>query len=172
MWTAEYFPFKNPKSFASSGGLGTMGYGLGAAIGAKVGNPDKTVVNIAGDGSFYMNMAELSTLAKYNMPVIELVFNNTVLGMVRQWQRLFYNCHFSQTTLEKPTDFEMLAKAFGLEHVDISKKSEVREKLEYAVTCGKPVLINCHIDKDINVLPMVPAGASVAEPILEIQVDC
>lgn len=101
MWTAEYFPFKNPKSFASSGGLGTMGYGLGAAIGAKVGNPDKTVVNIAGDGSFYMNMAELSTLAKYNMPVIELVFNNTVLGMVRQWQRLFYNCHFSQTTLEK-----------------------------------------------------------------------
>lgn len=172
MWTAEYFPFKNPKSFASSGGLGTMGYGLGAAIGAKVGNPDKTVVNIAGDGSFYMNMAELSTLAKYNMPVIELVFNNTVLGMVRQWQRLFYNCHFSQTTLEKPTDFEMLAKAFGLEPVDISKKSEVREKLEYAVTCGKPVLINCHIDKDINVLPMVPAGASVAEPILEIQVDC
>lgn len=171
MWAAEYFPFKNPKSFASSGGLGTMGYGLGAAIGAKVGNPDKTVVNIAGDGSFYMNMTELSTLAKYNMPVIELVFNNTVLGMVRQWQRLFYNCHFSQTTLEKPTDFEMLAKAFGIEPVTISKKSEVREKLEYAVSCGKPVLINCLIDKDINVLPMVPAGASVAEPILEISVE-
>lgn len=171
MWAAEYFPFKNPKSFASSGGLGTMGYGLGAAIGAKVGNPDKTVVNIAGDGSFYMNMTELSTLAKYNMPVIELVFNNTVLGMVRQWQRLFYNCHFSQTTLEKPTDFEMLAKAFGIEPVTISKKSEVREKLSYAVSCGKPVLINCLIDKDINVLPMVPAGASVAEPILEISVE-
>lgn len=172
MWAAEYFPFKNPKSLATSGGLGTMGYGLGAAIGAKTGNPDKTVVNIAGDGSFYMNMTELSTLAKYQMPVIELVFNNTVLGMVRQWQRLFYNCHFSQTTLEKPTDFEMLAKAFGIEAVTITKKSEVREKLEYAVKCGKPVLINCIIDKDVNVLPMVPAGASVAEPILEIAVDC
>ena len=172
MWAAEYFPFKNPKSFATSGGLGTMGYGLGAAIGSKVGNPDKTVVNIAGDGSFYMNMTELSTLAKYQMPVIELVFNNSVLGMVRQWQRLFYNCHFSQTTLEKPTDFEMLAKAFGIEAVTITKKSEVREKLEYAVSCGKPVLINCIIDKDVNVLPMVPAGASVAEPILEIAVDC
>ena len=149
-----------------------MGYGLGAAIGAKVGNPDKTVVNIAGDGSFYMNMTELSTLSKYQMPVIELVFNNTVLGMVRQWQRLFYNCHFSQTTLEKSTDFELLAKAFGIEPVTITKKSEVREKLEHAVSCGKPVLINCIIDKDINVLPMVPAGASVAEPILEIAVDC
>ena len=117
-------------------------------------------------------MTELSTLSKYQMPVIELVFNNTVLGMVRQWQRLFYNCHFSQTTLEKSTDFELLAKAFGIEPVTITKKSEVREKLEHAVSCGKPVLINCHIDKDINVLPMVPAGASVAEPILEIQVDC
>lgn len=171
MWTAEFFPFKNPKSFATSGGLGTMGYGFGAAIGAKVGNPDKTVINIAGDGSFYMNMSELSTLAKYQIPVVELVFNNSVLGMVRQWQRLFYNCHFSQTTLEKPTDFEMLAKAFGIEAVTISKKSEIREKLEYAVKCGKPVLVNCIIDKDVNVLPMVPAGASVAEPILEISID-
>lgn len=171
MWTAEFFPFKNPKSFATSGGLGTMGYGFGAAIGSKVGNPDKTVVNIAGDGSFYMNMSELSTLAKYQIPVIELVFNNSVLGMVRQWQRLFYNCHFSQTTLEKPTDFEMLAKAFGIEAVTISKKSEIREKLEYAVNCKKPVLVNCIIDKDVNVLPMVPAGASVAEPILDISIE-
>ncbi len=171
MWAAEYYPFKNTRSFATSGGLGTMGYGLGAAIGAKVGNPDKTVVNIAGDGSFYMNVCELSTLAKYQLPVIELVFNNSVLGMVRQWQRLFYNGHFSQTTLEKPTDFEMLAKAFGIEAVTITKKSEVKEKLEYAVSCGKPVLINCIINKDVNVLPMVPAGASVAEPILEIKVE-
>ncbi len=172
MWTAEYYPFTSPKSMATSGGLGTMGYGLGAAIGAKCGNPGKTVVNIAGDGSFYMNMCELSTLAKYNIPVIELIFNNSVLGMVRQWQRLFYNCHFSQTTLEKPTDFETLAKGFGIEAVTITKKSEVREKLEMAVKCGRPVLVNCVIDKDINVLPMVPAGASVAEPILEIAVDC
>ena len=92
--------------------------------------------------------------------------------MVRQWQRLFYNCHFSQTTLDKPTDLEALARAFGIEAVTISKKSEVREKLEAAVSCGRPVLVNCVIDKDINVLPMVPAGASVAEPILEITVDC
>lgn len=172
MWTAEYYPFKQPRSLATSGGLGTMGYGLGAAIGAKVGNPDKSVVNIAGDGSFYMNMCELSTLAKYNLPVVELIFNNSVLGMVRQWQRLFYDCRFSQTTLEKQTNLEMLARAFGLEAVTISKKSEVKEKLTYALTCGRPVLVNCIIDKDVNVLPMVPAGASVAEPILEINIDC
>lgn len=170
MWTAEFYSFKSERSFASSGGLGTMGYGLGAAIGSKVGNPDRTVVNIAGDGSFYMNMSELSTLAKYQLPVIELVFNNSVLGMVRQWQRLFYNCHFSQTTLEKPTDFDMLAKAFGIEGITVTKKSEVKPALEKAIALNKPVLINCVIDKDINVLPMVPAGASVAEPILDIRI--
>ena len=171
MWAAEFFPFRNKRQLATSGGLGTMGYGFGAAVGAKVGNPGKTVVNIAGDGSFYMNLCELSTLAKYDMPVIELVFNNTVLGMVRQWQRLFYNAHFSQTTLEKATDLDMLGKAFGVETVTIKKKSEVKEKLSQALSCGRPVLINCEIDKDINVLPMVPAGASVAEPILELKVD-
>ncbi|MBQ5312320.1 MAG: biosynthetic-type acetolactate synthase large subunit [Oscillospiraceae bacterium] len=171
MWTAEFFPFRNKRQLATSGGLGTMGYGFGAAVGAKVGNPGSTVVNISGDGSFYMNLGELSTLAKYDMPVIELVFNNTVLGMVRQWQRLFYNAHFSQTTLEKATDFEMLGKAFGVEAVTITRKSEVREKLSHALSCGRPVLINCVIDKDINVLPMVPAGASVAEPILELKAD-
>lgn len=168
MWTAEFYNFKTPRSFASSGGLGTMGYGLGAAIGSKVGNPDKTVVNIAGDGSFYMNMNELTTLAKYNLPVIELVFNNTVLGMVRQWQKLFYNNKFSQTTLEKPTDFELLGKALGVTTYTIKTKSEVRPVLEKALAANAPVLINCLIDKDINVLPMVPAGASIAEPILEI----
>ena len=171
MWTAEFYNFKLPRSFASSGGLGTMGYGLGAAIGCKVGNAERTVVNIAGDGSFYMNMNELTTLAKYQLPVIELVFNNSVLGMVRQWQRLFYNCHFSQTTLEKPTDFELLAKAVGIEAFTIRKKSDVRDALSKAISLNKPVLINCIIDKDINVLPMVPAGASVAEPILEIEIN-
>lgn len=171
MWAAQFYDFKSERSFASSGGLGTMGYGLGAAIGSKVGNPDRTVVNIAGDGSFYMNLSELSTLAKYRLPVIELVFNNSVLGMVRQWQRLFYNCHFSQTTLEKPTDFDMLAKAFGIEGITITKKSEVRPALERAVALGAPVLINCVIDKDINVLPMVPAGASVAEPMMSIEIE-
>ncbi len=169
MWTAEFYKFRNPRSFASSGGLGTMGYGLGSAIGCKVGNPDKVVVNCAGDGSFYMNMNELTTLAKYQLPVIELVFNNSVLGMVRQWQKLFYNNHFSQTTLEKPTDFELLAKAIGIEALTIKKKSDIRPVLEKAISLNKPVLINCIIDKDINVLPMVPAGASIAEPILEIK---
>lgn len=168
MWAAQFYDFKKEKSFASSGGLGTMGYGLGAAIGSKVGNPNRTVVNIAGDGSFYMNMSELSTLAKYNLPVIELVLNNSVLGMVRQWQKLFYHERFSQTTLEKPTDFDMLAKAFGIEGFTITKKSEVVPTLEKALSLNRPVLINCVIDKDINVLPMVPAGASVAEPILKI----
>ena len=171
MWTAEFYPFKDPHTLATSGGLGTMGYGLGAAIGAKMARPDKTVVNIAGDGSFYMNMAELTTLSKYDIPVIELVFNNTVLGMVRQWQRLFYGGRYSQTNVEKPTDFEKLGEAFGIETITISKKSEVLEKLDHAVSCGRPVLINVLIDKDINVLPMVPAGASVAEPMLEIKVN-
>lgn len=169
MWTAEFFNFSKPNSIATSGGLGTMGYGLGAAIGSKVGNPDKYVINIAGDGSFYMNMNELTTLAKYDLPVIELVFNNSVLGMVRQWQKLFYNNKFSQTTLEKATNFEMLGKALGVEAHTISKKEEVRPTLEKALALGHPVLINCLIDKDINVLPMVPAGASIAEPILEIK---
>ena len=169
MWAAQFYDFKGKHNFATSGGLGTMGYGLGAAIGCKVGNPGKTVVNIAGDGSFYMNLTELSTLAKYKLPVIELVLNNSVLGMVRQWQRLFYNSHFSQTTLEKPTDFGLLAKAFGIEGLEISKKSDIRPVLEKALSLNAPVLINCIIDKDINVLPMVPAGASVADPILEIK---
>ncbi len=145
-----------------------MGYGLGAAIGCKVGNPEKVVVNCAGDGSFYMNMNELTTLAKYQLPVIELVFNNSVLGMVRQWQKLFYNSRFSQTTLEKPTDFELLGKAIGIEAMTIRTKKDIRPVLENAVALNKPVLINCIIGKDINVLPMVPAGASISEPILKI----
>lgn len=168
MWTAEFYNFRKPRSFASSGGLGTMGYGLGAAIGCKVGNPEKVVVNCAGDGSFYMNMNELTTLAKYQLPIIELVFNNSVLGMVRQWQKLFYNSRFSQTTLEKPTDFELLGKAIGIEAMTIRTKKDIRPVLENAVALNKPVLINCIIGKDINVLPMVPAGASISEPILKI----
>lgn len=171
MWTAEYYSFKKPRTFASSGGFGTMGYGLGASIGAKVGNPDKTVVNVAGDGSFYMNLTELSTLAKFNIPVIELVFNNSVLGMVRQWQRLFYGKRFSQTVIEKGTDFVKLGEAFGVKSLQITKKSDIEPVLKEALTCGKPCLIDCHIDRDINVLPMVPAGASVYEPIMDIIID-
>ncbi len=166
MWAAQFYRFCRPRQFITSGGLGTMGFGLGAAIGAQTANPEKKVVNIAGDGSFHMNCNELSTLSKYQIPVIELIFNNSVLGMVRQWQKLFYESRFSQTTLEKKTDYELLAHAFGVKAFTISKKSDVRPVLEEALSAKEPVLINCVIDKDVNVLPMVPAGASAEEPIL------
>ena len=168
MWAAQFYNFRKPRSFASSGGLGTMGYGLGAAIGAKCGNPDRTVVNIAGDGSFFMNCNELSSLAKHNIPVIELVFENNVLGMVRQWQRLFYDKRFSQTDIDRGTDLIKLADAFGIEGVLIEKKSDIKPMLEKALSCGRPCLIDCRINKDVNVLPMVPAGADVLEPIMKI----
>lgn len=171
MWAAQYYNFRNPRSFASSGGLGTMGYGLGAAIGSKCGNPDKPVINIAGDGSFFMNCNELSSLAKHNIPVIELVFENDVLGMVRQWQRLFYGKRFSQTDIQRGTDLMKLADAFGIEGILIEKKSDIKPMLEKALSCGRPCLIDCKINKDINVLPMVPAGKDISEPIMEINLD-
>ncbi len=171
MWAAQFYHFRHPRQFASSGGLGTMGYGLGAAIGAQVANPDKRVINVAGDGSFHMNCNELVTVSKYNIPVIELLFNNNVLGMVRQWQRLFYGKRFSQTTLDRPTDYEMLAQAFGVKALRIDKKSDIEPVLKEALATDAPVLINCVIDKDINVLPMVPAGAAIDEPIMEIEID-
>lgn len=171
MWAAQYYNFRKQRHFASSGGLGTMGYGLGSAIGSKIGNPDETVINIAGDGSFFMNLNELSTLAKHNIPVIELVFENDVLGMVRQWQRLFYGKRFSQTTIDRGTDFMKLADAFGIEGVRITKKSEIKDGLAKALSCGRPCLIDVVINKDINVLPMVPAGADVNEPIMDIDLS-
>lgn len=171
MWAAQYYSFRHPKQFLTSGGHGTMGYGLGAAIGAQVGCPDKQVINIAGDGSFQMNCNELVTLSKYNIPVIELLLNNEVLGMVRQWQRLFYGKRFSQTTLERGVDYSKLAGAYGIEFYTIAKPEEIRPTLEKALAADGPVLINCVIDRDINVLPMVPAGAAIDEPILEIEID-
>ncbi len=169
MWAAQFYSFKRPHQFVSSGGLGTMGFGFGAAIGAKVANPGKTVINIAGDGSFHMNLNELVTISKHRIPVIELVFNNNVLGMVRQWQKLFYGERFSQTTLERPTDYALLGQAFGVKALRIEKKADIEPVLREALGCGEPVLIECRIDKDINVLPMVPAGGSIAEPILEMK---
>jgi acetolactate synthase-1/2/3 large subunit len=174
MWAAQFYNFRKERSFASSGGLGTMGYGLGAAMGSKVGNPDRRVINIAGDGSFFMNCNELSSLAKHKIPIMELVFENDVLGMVRQWQRLFYGKRFSQTDIQRGTDLMKLAEAFGVEGIRITKKSEIRESLEKAIAfidAGKPVLVDVIINKDINVLPMVPAGADVSEPIMEIKID-
>lgn len=170
MWAAQFYNFTEPRQFASSGGLGTMGYGLGAAMGSQIGNPDKKVINIAGDGSFYMNLMELSSLKKHNIPVIELVFSNSVLGMVRQWQRLFYNKHFSETNIERNTDFMKLAEAFGIKGITISSKNEIEPKLKEALECNEPCLVNVIINKDHNVFPMVPAGADVNDPIMEIDI--
>lgn len=171
MWAAQFYDVKHPRCFISSGGLGTMGYGFGAALGAQVGNPDKRVINIAGDGSFHMNCNELVTAYKQNIPMIELLFNNNVLGMVRQWQRLFYGKRFSQTTLDRGTDYVKLAEAYNVRGYRITKKSEVREMLEKALSERTPALIECQIDRDINVLPMVPAGGAINRPILDIEID-
>ena len=168
MWAAQYYTFCHGRQFISSGGLGTMGFGLGAAMGAKMACPDRTVVNVAGDGSFHMNLNELSTAAKHNIPIIEMVFNNEVLGMVRQWQKLFYAHRFSQTTLEKTTDYLKLAEAFGIKGYRIASRSDIEPVLKEALHQQVPVLIECVIDRDLNVLPMVPAGNSVEEPLLSI----
>lgn len=145
-----------------------MGYGLGAAIGAQIANPDKKVINIAGDGSFHMNCNELVTLYKQKVPLIELLFNNSVLGMVRQWQRLFYDKRFSQTTLDRGTDYVMLANAYRVKGLRIEKKSDVEPILREALAANEPVLIECIIDRDINVLPMIPPGGALDKPVTEI----
>jgi len=168
MWAAQYYAYRHPRQLITSGGLGTMGFGLGAAIGAKLACPKKTVVNIAGDGSFHMNANELSTLAKYKIPIIELIFNNQVLGMVRQWQKLFYGSRFSETTLDKPTDYEALARAYGVEAMTIRTPGEIVPVLREALKRNGPVAVNCLIGMDVNVLPMVPAGGSVQDPILSL----
>lgn len=174
MWAAQYYHFKNTRSFISSGGLGTMGFGLGASIGAKVGCPDKTVVNVAGDGSFAMNLNELITASAHNIPIIELVINNNVLGMVRQWQRLFYNKHFSQTTLDcRHIDYVKLGESFGIQTFVIEKNEEIEPVLKKAIEISKnaPVMIEVRIDRDINVLPMIPAGKPIIDPITEIDLS-
>lgn len=171
MWAAQYYKYKEPRSFISSGGLGTMGFGLGAALGAKVGRPDKTVVNIAGDGSFAMNLNELITASAHNIPIIEMVINNNVLGMVRQWQRLFYNKHFSHTTLDaRHIDYVKLGESFGIQTFVIEKNEDIEPILKKALDISKsaPVMIEVRIDRDINVLPMIPAGKPVVDPITEI----
>lgn len=174
MWAAQYYKFKEPRSFISSGGLGTMGFGLGAALGAKVGRPDKTVVNIAGDGSFAMNLNELITASAHNIPIIQMVINNKVLGMVRQWQRLFYNKHFSQTTLDnRHIDYVKLGESFGIQTFVIEKNEDIEPVLMKALEISKsaPVMIEVRIDRDINVLPMIPAGKPVVDPITEIDLE-
>ena len=169
MWAAQYLMVERPRKFITSGGLGTMGFGLGAAIGAQLANPDYVVVNITGDGCFHMNLQELSTAAKYDLPVIDVIINNNVLGMVRQWQNLFYEKRFSNTTLDKKTDYEMVARGFGANAYTATNKEELEAAMRDAVSHrDTPSVINCVIDPDDFVLPMVPAGHSIEEPILEI----
>lgn len=167
MWTAQMYRFQKPRTFASSGGLGTMGYGMGAAIGSQTGNPDKRVVLITGDGSFHMNLNELTTFASYNLPIVVLVMNNQVLGMVRQWQKLFYDRRFSQTDPRRKTDFVKLADAFGVTGMRISKAEEIEGVLKAAFDVNGPVVVDCQISKDINALPMIPPGAGADKIITE-----
>ena len=170
MWAAQYLMVERPRKFITSGGLGTMGFGLGAAIGAQVANPDYVVVNITGDGCFHMNMQELATAAKYDLPVIDVIINNNVLGMVRQWQNLFYDKRFSNTTLDKKTDYELVAKGMGANAFTATNKEELEKAMAAAVANRKtPSVINCIIDSDDFVLPMVPAGKSISDPILNIE---
>jgi len=163
MWAAQYYRYTKPRTFLSSGGLGTMGYGLGACIGAQVGRPDKICVNIAGDGCFRMNMNELATASRYNIPIIQIVINNHVLGMVRQWQTLFYGKRYSQTILNDKVDFCKVAEGLGCAAIRVSTKEEVAPAIEKAIALKAPVLIECIIPEDDKVFPMVPAGAPIAE---------
>ena len=163
MWAAQYYHYTKPRTFLSSGGLGTMGYGLGACIGAQVGQPDKLCINIAGDGCFRMNMNELATASRYNIPIIQVVINNHVLGMVRQWQTLFYGKRYSQTVLNDKVDFCKVAEGLGCAAIRVTKKEEMAPALEKAIAMKAPVLIECVIPEDDKVFPMVPAGAPIAE---------
>ena len=163
MWAAQYYKYSEPRTFLSSGGLGTMGYGLGACIGAKVGKPDKICINIAGDGCFRMNMNEMATAGRYNIPIIEVVINNHVLGMVRQWQTLFYGKRYSQTVLSDGVDYCMVARGLGCEAMRITRKEEVADAIAKAVEMNRPVLIECIIPEDDKVFPMVPSGAALSE---------
>ncbi len=163
MWSAQFYYYKNPRTFLSSGGLGTMGYGLGAAIGAKSAFPEKTVINIAGDGGFRMNMNEIATAVRNNIPVIEVIVDNRVLGMVRQWQTLFYGKRYSHTVLDDGVDFVKFAEAMGAAGFLATTPDEFREALKKALTLNKPVVIDCRIDKDENVYPMVAPGESISK---------
>ena len=163
MWAAQYYKYTKPRAFRTSGALGTMGYGLGAALGAKSGRKDKVVVNIAGDGCFRMNMNEIATAVRHNIPVIQVVINNHVLGMVRQWQNLFYGQRYSATVLNDAVDFVKLAEAMGAEGNRATTQEEFKSAFEKAMNLGRPVVIDCQIDSDDKVWPMVAPGAAISE---------
>ena len=163
MWAAQFYHYSEPRTFLSSGGLGTMGYGLGACIGAKLGRPDKTVINIAGDGCFRMNMQELATASRYNIPIIEVVINNQVLGMVRQWQTLFYGHRYSQTVLNDAVDYCKVAEALGCVAFRVEKKEDVLSAITKAMECKRPALIEVVIHEDDKVFPMVSPGTPISD---------
>ena len=168
MWAAQFFNYRNPRTFISSGGLGTMGYGFPAAMGAKVGKPESTVIDIAGDGSFQMNSQELATVVQNDIPVIVAILNNGFLGMVRQWQELFFSRRYSETCLEGSVDFVKLAEAYGALGLRAKKKNEVKDVIKEAVNSGKPAIIDFVVEREENVSPMVPAGAAINE-ILDLE---
>lgn len=163
LWAAQFYKYKNPRTFLSSGGLGTMGYSMGAAMGAAVGCPGKRVIMFAGDGGFHMNLTELATMASYNIPVIMFIMNNTVLGMVRQWQKIFYGNRFADTDPHRLTDFVKVAEAFGVTGMRINTNDEIERVLADALKVNGPVVVDCRISPDSNVLPMIPPGGSVAD---------
>ena len=167
MWSAQYFHFSRPGQLLTSGGFGTMGFGLGAAMGAKVGNPDQVVVHCTGDGGFRMNCNELCTVEHYGLPVISVIFNNQTLGMVRQWQNLIYQKRFSQTDLDRGPDFVKLANAYGIDGARVATQAEFEDVFRKAVESGKPWVIECAIDKDAMVHPMVPGGAKATNFLLD-----
>lgn len=167
MWVAQYSKIEKDKTLLTSGGMGTMGYGMGAAIGAQCAHPEKRVFLITGDGSFHMNLNELVTMKSYNLPVVIVVMNNTVLGMVRQWQKLFYENRFSQTDPHRATDFVALAGAFGIDGLRITKKEDINPVLQQAFDLKKTVVVDCRISPDVNVLPMIPPGKTINEIVTE-----
>ena len=165
MWATQYYTYLYPRQFISSGGLGTMGFGLPASIGAKIAYPDKTVIDISGDGGFQMTMQELATAVSYDVPVVVCILNNGYLGMVRQWQDLFWNKRYSFTCVESQPDFKMLAEAFGAVGFLVTKKDEIEPALRAAIGCGRPAVIDFRTSAEENVFPMVPAGQEITEMI-------
>ena len=171
MWTAQYYRYAKPRTLLTSGGLGTMGYGLGAAIGAQVANPDKQVVNIAGDGCFRMNMNEVATAVREKLPLIQVVINNHVLGMVRQWQNLFYEARYSATVLNDSVDFVKLAEAMGATGIRVTTREEFTDAFQKALDSKTPVVLDCIINCDDKVWPMVAPGAAISEVFCEEDLD-